>query len=203
MVPAKPGRGTKLSVVCCQLPFAVTCGSNLPSAPSLRALATCASAAARFSTGLWLRAMRSASCSERGRASARALSVLLHRQLQTRRLQRRLRIQVATLVGVAALGVAQRETHRVCKNWGIFPEGPCHVRPGTRRSTRSPMSRVPKSPALSLEDSRSELHDELEQLRMEVARMSAELARRTLERTQLQQTIHELTELSLRDPLTA
>ena len=33
--------------------------------------------------------------------------------------------------------------------------------------------------------------------------MSEELARRTLERTQLQQTIHELTELSLRDPLTA
>jgi diguanylate cyclase (GGDEF)-like protein len=64
------------------------------------------------------------------------------------------------------------------------------------------MSRAPKSPGLSLEDSRTELHDELETLRGEVARMSEELARRTLERTQLQQTIHELTELSLRDPLT-
>jgi diguanylate cyclase (GGDEF)-like protein len=65
------------------------------------------------------------------------------------------------------------------------------------------MSRAPKSPGLLLEDSRNEPLAELEKLRGEMARMSEELARRTLERTQLQQTIHELTELSLRDPLTA
>lgn len=65
------------------------------------------------------------------------------------------------------------------------------------------MSRAPKSPGLPLEDVRTDPHEELEKLRGELARMSDELARRTLERTQLQQTIHELTELSLRDPLTA
>ncbi|HEX6244395.1 MAG TPA: GGDEF domain-containing protein [Polyangiales bacterium] len=65
------------------------------------------------------------------------------------------------------------------------------------------MSRASKTPGLPLEDSRSELQRELETLRGELERMSEELARRTLERTQLQQTIHELTELSLRDPLTA
>lgn len=62
------------------------------------------------------------------------------------------------------------------------------------------MSRAPESPGLVDPPQPSE---ELEKLRAEVSRLSEELARRTLERTQLQQTISELTELSLRDPLTA
>jgi diguanylate cyclase len=61
------------------------------------------------------------------------------------------------------------------------------------------MSRVPESRRL---DPQTALCEELEKLQAEVARLSDELVRRTLERTQLQQTISELTELSLRDPLT-
>jgi diguanylate cyclase len=61
------------------------------------------------------------------------------------------------------------------------------------------MSRVPESRRL---DPQTALCEELEKLQAEVARLSDELVRRTLERTQLQQTISELTELSMRDPLT-
>jgi diguanylate cyclase (GGDEF)-like protein len=46
------------------------------------------------------------------------------------------------------------------------------------------------------------LYREVLELRREVTRLSEELARRQLERTELTQVIHELTELSLRDPLT-
>jgi diguanylate cyclase (GGDEF)-like protein len=63
------------------------------------------------------------------------------------------------------------------------------------------MSRAPDSLGPS-DLTRAELQEELSKLQAELARFSDELARRTLERTQLQQVISELTELSLRDPLT-
>jgi diguanylate cyclase (GGDEF)-like protein len=48
----------------------------------------------------------------------------------------------------------------------------------------------------------TDLYREVHELKAEVARLSEELARRQLERTELTQVIHELTEISLRDPLT-
>jgi diguanylate cyclase (GGDEF)-like protein len=64
------------------------------------------------------------------------------------------------------------------------------------------MSRAPDSLGQLLNLTKTELCEQLTKLQSEVQRLSDELARRTLERTQLQQTISELTELSLRDPLT-
>ena len=49
---------------------------------------------------------------------------------------------------------------------------------------------------------KEELCREVLALRQEVAHLSQELARRQLERMELSQVVHELTELSLRDPLT-
>jgi len=49
---------------------------------------------------------------------------------------------------------------------------------------------------------KSELLERMAELTDEVARLQGELARRTLERMQLTQVISELTDLSLRDPLT-
>jgi diguanylate cyclase (GGDEF)-like protein len=57
-------------------------------------------------------------------------------------------------------------------------------------------------PAPITGQSQTDLYREVLELRHEVARLSEEVARRQLERTELQQVIHELTELSLRDPLT-
>lgn len=64
------------------------------------------------------------------------------------------------------------------------------------------MSCPPESLALLLNLPKDELCRELIELRDEVARLSEELARQALERRRLQDTIGELTELSLRDALT-
>jgi diguanylate cyclase (GGDEF)-like protein len=55
-------------------------------------------------------------------------------------------------------------------------------------------------PLLSVD--KTELCREILELRAEVERLSREVGRRQLERMELQQVVHELTELSLRDPLT-
>lgn len=57
-------------------------------------------------------------------------------------------------------------------------------------------------PGPSTGQSQTDLYREVLELRREVARLTEDVARRQLERTELQQVIHELTELSLRDPLT-
>jgi diguanylate cyclase (GGDEF)-like protein len=64
------------------------------------------------------------------------------------------------------------------------------------------MSRLLESLGHLLTQTKTELARELSRLREEVSRLEVELSRRTLERTQLQQVITELTELSLRDSLT-
>jgi diguanylate cyclase (GGDEF)-like protein len=64
------------------------------------------------------------------------------------------------------------------------------------------MSSAPKTLEELLALDKSELYEHLAELSEETSRLTDELASRTLERTQLNQIIHELTELSLRDPLT-
>jgi diguanylate cyclase (GGDEF)-like protein len=60
----------------------------------------------------------------------------------------------------------------------------------------------PDDPAVPEGLTKTDLYREVLELKSEVARLGQELARRQLERTELNQVIHELTELSLRDPLT-
>jgi diguanylate cyclase (GGDEF)-like protein len=64
------------------------------------------------------------------------------------------------------------------------------------------MSSVPPSLEQLLAMAKTELFEQLAELDDEYVRLRDELARRTLERTQLTQIISELTDLSLRDPLT-
>jgi diguanylate cyclase (GGDEF)-like protein len=60
----------------------------------------------------------------------------------------------------------------------------------------------PDDPGSPAGPTQPDLYNEVLALKAQVARLSDELARRQLERTELNQVIHELTELSLRDPLT-
>jgi diguanylate cyclase (GGDEF)-like protein len=64
------------------------------------------------------------------------------------------------------------------------------------------MPPAPEDPEVPPGLTKTDLYREVLELKAEVARLAQEVARRQLERTELTQVIHELTELSLRDPLT-
>ncbi len=97
---------------------------------------------------------------------------------------------------------ATRVSHFLCALWSNFAVVLVLKRAERDHSDRYMPLPMPDQLGLLLSLTKTDLYREVGRLRAELARVNEELSRRSLERAQLQQVIHELTELSLRDPLT-